>query len=281
VANARPDALAAADVMVASNADDGVADAVRRYVLGAGDDVSSREGGSDDVSSGLEFFTLDMCPFAQRTWIVLNELGLSFTTKPINLRDAEQKAWFLEHVNPRGKVPALRDAQAGITIFESLLINEYLAEAYGGGGALMPADAAGRARMRLWNEHLDTQLAPAHFTLLMCKEDDGTALADEKRLALDAALGHYEEHLIGPYLCGDAFTLADAAALPFFERLAFSLMHFRKMDALSQFPRTRAWLETAMSRESFAKTKRPESKLIELYERFLAVDYSFGGLNQN
>ena len=27
-----------------------------------------------------------MCPFAQRTWIVLNELGLSFTTKPINLR---------------------------------------------------------------------------------------------------------------------------------------------------------------------------------------------------
>ena len=50
---------------------------------------------------------------------------------------------------------------------------------------------------------------------------------------------------------------------------------------LTQFPRTRAWLETAMSRESFAKTKRPESKLIELYERFLAVDYSFGGLNQN
>ena len=40
----------------------------------------------------------------------------------------------------------------------------------------------------------------------MCKEDDGTALADEKRLALDAALGHYEEHLIGPYLCGEAFT---------------------------------------------------------------------------
>ena len=52
VANARPDALAAADVMVASNADDGVADAVRRFVLGAGDDVSSSEEDSDDVSSG-------------------------------------------------------------------------------------------------------------------------------------------------------------------------------------------------------------------------------------
>jgi hypothetical protein len=33
VANAQPDALAAADVIVASNVDDGVADAVRRFVL--------------------------------------------------------------------------------------------------------------------------------------------------------------------------------------------------------------------------------------------------------
>jgi len=115
----------------------------------------------------------------------------------------------------------------------------------------------------------------------MCKDDDGTASADEKRIALDAALGYYEENLVGPYLCGDAFTLADAAALPFFERLTFSLLHFRKHDALAQFPRTRAGLGTAMDRESFATTKRPESKLIELYERFLAVDYSFGGLNQN
>ena len=36
-----------------------------------------------------------------------------------------------------------------------------------------------------------------------------------------------------------------------------------------------------MSRPSFAATKRPEDKLVALYDRFLQVDYSFGGLNKN
>lgn len=126
--------------------------------------------------------------------------------------------------------------------------------------------------------HLDSVLAPAHFTLLMSKvaEEEG-----EKRAALDAALVHYEAHLVGPYLCGDAFTLADAAALPFFERLVFSLGHFKDIDALAPYPRTRAWLDEAMARPSFAATRRPEEKLVALYERFLAADYSFGGLNRN
>ena len=102
-----------------------------------------------------------------------------------------------------------------------------------------------------------------------------------KQEALDAALGHYEAHLVGPYLCGEAFTLADAAALPFFERLVFSLSHYKKIDALAPYPRTSAWLRTAMGRRSFEVTRRPESKLIELYDRFLAADYAFGGLNKS
>lgn len=88
VANAQPAALAAADVVVSSNADDGVAEAVRRFVLpesadGAVSSAQSAEEGA--VSSAdefvtldtapLEFFTLDMCPYAQRCWIVLEELG--------------------------------------------------------------------------------------------------------------------------------------------------------------------------------------------------------------
>merc|ERR1712187_176752 len=98
---------------------------------------------------------------------------------------------------------------------------------------------------------------------------------------MNAELNHYEVQLIGPYLCGDNFTLADAAALPFFERLVFSLLHYKQLDALASYPRTRAWIETAMTRESFIKTRRPEEKLVELYDKFLAMDYSFGGLNQN
>jgi hypothetical protein len=35
------------------------------------------------------------------------------------------------------------------------------------------------------------------------------------------------------------------------------------------------------ARPSFKVTKRPEDKLRELYEQFVASDYAFGGLNQN
>ena len=75
--------------------------------------------------------------------------------------------------------------------------------------------------------------------------------------------------------------LATARRLPFFERLVFSLRHYKQIDVLAAYPRTRAWLETAMCRESFVKTRRPEDKLVALYDRFLAVDYAFGGLNKN
>ena len=226
------------------------------------------------------FYTLEMCPYAQRCWIVFEELGVPYKTESVNLRNPDEKEKYLRDVNPRGKVPALVDSASGLTVFESLIINEYLCERFAteGGSSLLPASAAERARIRLWNEHLDTQLAPAHFTLLMNKDEE-TAAA--KRDALEAALRHYEDSLVGPFLCGEAFTLADISALPFFERLVFSLNHFKGFDALDGFPRTAEWLRRAMERKSFATTKRPEDKLVALYEQFLAIDYSFGGLNKS
>ena len=225
---------------------------------------------------GTEFFTLDMCPYAQRVWIVLEELGVDYDRLEVNLRDEAQREAFEEAVNPRGKVPALRDES--VTLFESLIICEYLAAKHGGDSLMPSGDAALAARVRMWNEHLDTQLAPAHFTLLMNKDD---ATEADKAAALERALSYYEERLAGPFLCGDDFTLADAAALPFFERLVFSLRHFKRLEPLKRHPRTAAWLEAAMARPSFRATARPEDKLIALYERFLAVDYSFGGMNRN
>mmetsp|Transcript_17250 Transcript_17250/g.52160 ORF Transcript_17250/g.52160 Transcript_17250/m.52160 type:complete len:120 (-) Transcript_17250:302-661(-) len=82
----------------------------------------------------------------------------------------------------------------------------------------------------------------------------------------------------GPFLCGAHFTLADIAALPFFERMIFSLRKYCDFDPLEKFPHTAAWWELASSRPSFLVTKRDEQALEQLYDKFLAVDYTFGGL---
>lgn len=115
---------------------------------------------------------------------------------------------------------------------------------------------------------------------LLAQEEESAAA---KRSELDAALQYYKERLAegGPYLAGDTFSLADAAALPFFERLEFSLRHFNSLEPLESFPHTKAWFEHVQARPSFLVTKRPEDKLIELYGRFVSSNYDFGGLNRN
>ena len=239
---------------------------------------ASPAGAGEDAGAApaLKFFTLDACPYAQRCWILLLELNVDYERVPVTLRgEGSDREWYVANVNPRGKVPALMDG--GFVVYESLICNEYLCDKFNG-ERLLPAGARERAEIRLWNEHLDTQLAPAHFTLLMAKGEEARA---PKRAALGAALAVYEER-VGEYLCGDEFTLADVNALPFFERLDFSLKRFHDgYDALADFPRTRAWFERCKQRPSFAATRTPEENLAAVYRRFLDADYDFGGLNRN
>jgi glutathione S-transferase len=222
---------------------------------------------------------MDMCPYAQRTWIVLEEKGLEYDRKLIDVRNASERQWYVEHVNPLGKVPSIRDTADGTIVYESGVVNEYLEQKFAGdGSSLMPTDAAGCATVRLWNHHLNSKLAPAHFTYLMNKNASADA---EKRAELESALRYYEDNLVGPYLLGEQFTLADVSALPFFERLIFSCQRFKQYEIPQSMPRLRAWLDMAMGRPAFLATKRPEEKLEEVYKRFLDVNYKFGGLNRN
>lgn len=227
----------------------------------------------------IEFFTLDMCPYAQRTWIVLEEKGLSYERRPVNLQEPEERQWYVANVNPLGKVPSIRDVSDDLVVYESEIVNEYLEQKYSERGeGLMPTSAASSARVRLWNQHLNGKLVPALFTYLMNKDEDTD---DAKRDALEDALQYYEDHLEGPFLVGEQFTLADVSALPFFERLTVVLKRFKGYEIPEAMSRLNSWLELVMARPSFLVTKRPEDKLAELYHTFIEMDYKFGGHNRN
>jgi len=222
---------------------------------------------------------MDMCPYAQRTWIALEEKGLPYTRRLVDLRNESERAWYVENINPLGKVPSIRDQSDGTLLYESEIVNEYLEQKFAGHGTtLMPGSAAGSAAVRLWNHHLSNKLAPAHFTYLMNKDSESE---NEKIQALEKALEYYDRNLVGPYLAGEEFTLADVNALPFFERLVFSCRRFKGYEVPKRLQRLHSWLDLVMQRPSFLTTKRPEAKLEEVYQRFLDVDYKFGGLNRN
>jgi GST-like protein len=88
-------------------------------------------------------------PNGRKVSIALEELGLPYTTKVVDLTKGEQlKPEFLA-INPNNKIPAIvdHDVPGGLSVFESGAILIYLAEKT---GRLMPSDAAGKAEVLQW-----------------------------------------------------------------------------------------------------------------------------------
>ncbi|WP_372657838.1 glutathione S-transferase family protein [Hydrogenophaga sp.] len=87
-------------------------------------------------------------PNGHKVSIALEELGLPYTLKVLDLSKGEQKTPAFLALCPNGRIPAIVDHEAGgFSVFESGAILIYLAEKT---GRLMPADAQGRSLVLQW-----------------------------------------------------------------------------------------------------------------------------------
>lgn len=87
-------------------------------------------------------------PNGRKVSIALEELGLPYQVRAIDLGNNEQKEpWFLA-LNPNGRIPVIIDHDADdFVVFESGAILWYLAEKT---GRLLPSDAQGRSVALQW-----------------------------------------------------------------------------------------------------------------------------------
>ena len=87
-------------------------------------------------------------PNGWKASITLEELGLDYTVRPIDLTKSQQKEdWFVA-ICPNGRIPAIVDHDNGdFAVFETGAIMVYLAEKT---GRLMPTDAKGRSLVMQW-----------------------------------------------------------------------------------------------------------------------------------
>ena len=84
-------------------------------------------------------------PNGHKVSVALEELGLPYDVRVVDLKAGEQKQpWFLD-LCPNGRIPAIVDD--GFAVFESGAILLYLADKT---GRLIPADAKGRSRCLQW-----------------------------------------------------------------------------------------------------------------------------------
>lgn len=88
-------------------------------------------------------------PNNRKVSIALEELGLPYTVKVVDLTKGEQHKPEYLAINPNNKTPAIvdHDVPGGLKVFESGAILVYLAEKT---GRLMPSDAVRKAEVMEW-----------------------------------------------------------------------------------------------------------------------------------
>lgn len=194
-----------------------------------------------------ELISFKLCPFVQRSVIILLEKGIDYDITYIDLR--EPPDWFTD-ISPFGKVPVLRYGDT--VLFESAVINEYLDET--NPPSLHPSDPLKRAANRACIE-FGSSLNLDISGLMFAKDEEGFK---EKSKKVSGELARVETRVSdGPYYNGEAFSLVDAAYAPPLMRLQL-LKQLYHLDLLDTLPRMRAWSEVLARRESVQHSVVPE-----------------------
>lgn len=162
-------------------------------------------------------FTLHLSPGAcsRASHIALAETGLPYTLKRVNFADGEQRSDGFLKINPKGRVPALETEHGVLT--ETVAILAYIAQvASRTETRLAPADAFDFARMQAFNAYLAStvHVAHAHGRRAARWADEPSSHAD-MLAKLPANMRDCfrlieDEFLVGPYVMGQQYTVADA-----------------------------------------------------------------------
>lgn len=192
-------------------------------------------------------------PNGHKVTMCLEELGLPYRIKPINISKGDQFAPEFLKIAPNNRIPAIVDhaPQGGgepISIFESGAILLYLADKT---GQFIPSDLRGRNECLQWlfwqmgglgpmagQNHHFVQYAPEKLPYAMDRYIKETA-----RL-----YGVLNRHLSDgrAYICGD-YSIADMAAYPWI------VPHARQGQDMGQFPALQKWFDRIAARPSTQK----------------------------
>lgn len=190
-----------------------------------------------------------ICPFAQRSVLLLKEKNVDFDLEFIN--PEEPPLWFTE-LSPTGKVPVL-DVN-GTAVFESAVIAEYLDET--NPPSIHPSDPLQKATNRAWVEYT-SDIYVSIFKSIMAKEEAGLKTVQAE---LEDQLGGLDDVANNtPFFNGENFSMVDIAAAPIAVRLDI-LKNVTGYDALVDCPNLQTWFANLLARETVQASYVPDLK---------------------
>ncbi|TCR83931.1 glutathione S-transferase family protein [Rhizobium sp. BK376] len=216
-----------------------------------------------------------LASFCHKVLIALYESGTPFEHRIVDLgnevsRNELIRFWAL------GKIPLLRDEARDKTVPETSIIIEYIDRHYPGPQRLLPEEIDQALQVRLWDRFFDlyVQLPMQKIVADHMRPEgskDPAGVTDSER-NLQAAYDMIEAQLTGPWITGDAFTMADCSAAPalFY---AVTLVAFG-----TERPKLNAYYERLLARPSFARVLQeaiPYFKFYPFHDR-LAPEFRSG-----
>ena len=187
----------------------------------------------------LKLISFKICPFVQRSVILLKEKGIDYDIEYIDPYDPPE--WF-KAISPTGKVPVLLvDDQP---LFESAVINEYLDEVFP--PAVHPTDPFKKAQNRAWVEYTSS-LKMSFFQMILTADKEAAEKTKEEFIQQLAGLDKVATN--APWFNGNDFSMVDISAAPVFTRLKFLKQHFN-LDLLEGFSNLQRWSKEIHNRQS-------------------------------
>lgn len=216
-------------------------------------------GKASEDPSNVVLVSARICPFVQRTMIVLNEKGLACSVRYIDLNDKPD--WFLE-MSPLGKVPVIRID--GEVFFESAVINELLDEICPN-PTMLSTDSKRRARERAAIEFLGQLTSDSYFLMNAPTKERAFQIATMARKRLGWIDANYGELIWGG---SGHLNLVDAAAAPVFQRFHWLGQIDPEFKLIDEFSNVHAWCQSLLNNASVQRSI--DAKTHDYFLRYLA-----------
>lgn len=194
-------------------------------------------------------------PNVQKIFLMLEEVGLPYAVKPVDVWQGQQFQAEFTALNPNAKVPVIVDGDGPggkpLVVFESGAILIYLAEKT---GKFLPTAPAQRYTVLQWLTVQLTGVGPMfgqfnHFKRFAAAGNDYSLsryTSEVRRLydVLDRRLGEQ------PYLGGPDYSIADIATVPWIRAMSriFAKEAGFHRDHNPELPKLWAWVDRILAR---------------------------------
>jgi GST-like protein len=186
-------------------------------------------------------------PNGHKITIFLEETGLPYNVKPVNIGKGEQFAPEFLAIAPNNRIPAIidhepADGKGPLSLFESGAILQYLAEKT---GRFLPADLRGRAEVMQWlfwqMGGLGPMLGQNHHFRNYTTEKIPYAINRYVK-ETERLYGVLDERLADREFVACDYSIADMACYPWI------VPYERQGQNLGDFPNVKRWFQTIRNR---------------------------------